>query len=142
MLEIWKLIEGHPDYMISNHGRIFSLERILIDIMGRKRKVGGKFMKHILNNNGYCEVELDKKTKKVHRLLAIHFIPNPLNLPSVDHIDRDKKNNQLNNLRWASHSMNMQNTIVRKNNKLKIKNISFDKNCNRYEFKKIINQMW
>ena len=126
MLEIWKLIEGHPNYMISNHGRIYSL----------KRKI---YLKPALNNHGYYYVNLNKKSIKVHRLMAENFIPNPLNLEMVDHIDRDKKNNQLNNLRWVTPSMNGQNAGKYITNRSGVKNISFDKSKNSYQFKKIIN---
>jgi hypothetical protein len=125
MLEIFKLIEGYPNYAISNFGRVYSLKR-------------NKYLKHMLNNYGYYHVKLNKKSIKIHRLLAIHFIPNALQLPCVDHIDRDKTNNQLNNLRWATFSMNCQNTTVRKTNKLKIKNISYCKTKNGYVFSKSI----
>ena len=139
MLEIWKLIEGHPNYMISNHGRIFSLERTIIKSNGRKQTCGGKYLKHTLNKHtGYYRVDL-KGSIFIHRLMAENFIPNPLNLPCVDHIDRDRTNNQLNNLRWASRSMNGQNTGVPRNNTSGIKNICFHKRDNNYKFNKIIN---
>ena len=96
-------------------------------------------MKPALNGRGYYQVELNKKCIRVHRLLAMHFIPNPLNLYCVDHIDRDRTNNQLNNLRWASRSMNGQNAGKYITNTLGVKNISFDKSNNNYLFKKIIN---
>ena len=57
----------------------------------------------------------------------------------MDHIDQNKINNNLNNLRWVNKSMNGFNRPYQKNNKLKIKNISFDKNRNKYVFSKTIN---
>jgi hypothetical protein len=62
---------------------------------------------------GYLRVTLrkDKQNHKgrIHRLLAIQYIPNPDNLPEVDHIDRNRSNNDLSNLRWATHHENMNN---------------------------------
>jgi hypothetical protein len=133
MLEIWKLIEGHPNYMISNHGRIFSLERIVIDNMGRKRKVGGKYLKTNANDAGYQISNIDNKKFKTHRLIAMNFIPNPLNLEMVDHIDRDRTNNELNNLRWVTRSMNAKNTGMFSNNTSGVKNIHFNKSKNKYQ---------
>lgn len=57
--------------------------------------------------HGYYVVHLIKdedKTFGVHRLIALTFLPNPENKPTVDHIDRNPKNNQISNLRWASYS--------------------------------------
>ena len=67
----------------------------------------------------------DKERYKfyIHRLLAINFIPNPLNRPQVDHIDRNRQNNDLSNLRWVTQAENQANTGVRINNILREKNI-------------------
>ena len=54
----------------------------------------------LIKQSGYIQVYLNGKTYKYHRILAKHFIPNPDNLPEVDHIDRNKVNNSLENLRW------------------------------------------
>lgn len=63
------------------------------------------------NKDGYCKVSLSKRGDKpkqylVHRLVAEAFIPNPDNLPVVDHIDEDKTNNHVSNLRWCTHAQN------------------------------------
>jgi hypothetical protein len=60
-------------------------------------------------NSGYQSVKLDGKTQLVHRLVAERFIENPLNLPVVDHVNHDKLNNSIKNLRWVSTSENILN---------------------------------
>lgn len=71
-----------------------------------------KMMKPQLEQ-GYYWVRLVKDKQKhkgrIHRLLALQYIPNPDNLPEVDHIDRNRSNHDLSNLRWASHRENANN---------------------------------
>ena len=64
-----------------------------------------------LQSRGYHQVELYGKKHLVHRLVAEAFIPNAESKPTVDHIDRDKTNNHISNLRWATYSEQMHNTI-------------------------------
>ena len=110
-------IQGYPNYLIYNDGRVFSKK------MGIFLK-GGKCM-------GYKAVSLRhngiQKTHTVHRLVALHYIPNPHNLPFVDHINRDKLDNHVNNLRWVSPLKNQQNQGKHKNNKSGHKNIHYRK---------------
>ena len=72
-----------------------------------------KILKHSISTHGYKCVHLYKNNKRkifrIHRLLALNFIDNPNNYPFVDHIDRDRQNNNLENLRWASISINCRN---------------------------------
>lgn len=64
----------------------------------------------IWNNGRYMEIRLSKGGKSthftLHRLLAVHFIPNPNNLPFVNHIDENKLNNSINNLEWCTQVYN------------------------------------
>lgn len=108
MQEIWKDIEDYEGlYQVSNFGRIKSLPRNTKNQYSNKR--------HIFNpckdSDGYLVVGLSKnkqpKTLKVHRLVAIAFIPNILNKPQINHIDCDKTNNNVNNLEWVTSSENI-----------------------------------
>ncbi len=60
--------------------------------------------------NGYLSVSLSKenklKQKNIHRLVAEAFLPNPFNLPVINHIDENKKNNMVSNLEWCSCAYN------------------------------------
>jgi hypothetical protein len=87
-------------YQINKKGEVFSL-------------VSNKILKKG-NYKGYAIIGLynaEKIHKKItiHRLLAIQFIPNPDNLPMIDHIDRNKLNNNLDNLRWCNATTNVRN---------------------------------
>ena len=115
-LEVWKPIENYPNYEISSWGNVKSKERHTKAkdnmIIHRKEKL----LKQLIDSKGYLYVRLYNKNGfkniKVHRLVAQTFIPNINNEPTIDHIDRNKKNNKINNLRWASN-------VVQANNKNK-----------------------
>nr|DAG93666.1 MAG TPA: homing endonuclease [Crassvirales sp.] len=95
-MENWKIIEG-TTYRVSNLGRIQNSK--------------GKILSPYKNKFGYLSIDLfvnGKKWKcKVHRLVAITFIPNPNNLPMVNHKDEDKTNNNVTNLEWCDNSYNL-----------------------------------
>ncbi len=82
-----------------------------------------RLMKPTLNSIGYLVIRVNKKTETIHRLLALQFIPNPENLPMIDHIDQNKTNNNLDNLRWCSSATNQQNKNRHKNNTTGYKHI-------------------
>ena len=110
--EIWKPVpqcEGY--YEVSNYGRIRSLDRIVVGKSGRKTPKVGKIMKGTIDSDGYRIVHLrcrgeDYQNVKVHRLVAKVFIPNPMNLPCVNHKDFNRSNNRVDNLEWCTVKYN------------------------------------
>lgn len=111
-LEVWKPIQGYEGlYEVSNMGRVKSLPK-----MCGYRKSKERIIKPFINNYGYKLISLCKNNKQkhfqVHRLVANAFIPNPHNKPQVDHINRNKQDNNCNNLRWVTASENGCNTCL------------------------------
>lgn len=99
-MEEWKDIEGYPNYMVSNLGRVKSLK------FGKE-----KILKSRKNNDGYLYINLckegKKKTHTIHRLVAQAFLPNPNNLPEVNHKDEDKTNNRIENIEYCDRKYNI-----------------------------------
>jgi hypothetical protein len=103
--EVWKPILGYESiYEISNYGRIKCLPK-----NGRETFVKKIFMAKHRCNYWIAELYKDNKRKRfsLHRLVAIAFIPNPDNLPQVNHKDEDKTNNSLDNLELLTHTENI-----------------------------------
>ena len=93
-MEIWKKIEEFENYSISNEGRIRN------DKTGTIRKPQNY-------TNGYFSVRLNRKNLLIHRLVAKAFIENPERKPVVDHINGDRKDNRVENLRWVTTAENL-----------------------------------
>ena len=111
MKEIWKDIEGYEGYyQISNTGKVKSLERMKWNGKGYQ-KVPEKILEGVDNGHGYLRVKLCKDGKVeqplVHVLVATAFLPNPDNLPEVNHKDEDKTNNCVENLEYCSKLYNI-----------------------------------
>ena len=77
-----------------------------------RRRGSAKYFTPFVDNTGYMCVCLNCRKYYLHRILAKHFIPNPDDLPQVDHIDRNPLNNSIENLRWVSASENNRNRTV------------------------------
>ena len=117
--EVWKDIVGYEGfYQISNIGRVRSLDRIIKYRDGRVNHTKGRIIKPFINTTGYKTVllikERSKKHKLIHRLIAEMFIPNPYNKPCIDHINRVRTDNRIQNLRWVTHKENMNNELTKK----------------------------
>lgn len=94
-----KPIQNFPNYFVTKEGQIWS-------------KKNNLFLKPSINSNGYLIVNLYNDeypkgiTKLIHRLVAETYLPNPLNLPMINHKDENKQNNELSNLEWCDSKYN------------------------------------
>lgn len=109
--EIWKPIIGYEDYYeVSNLGRIRAIDRTITDKNGREKKLHGHMMLQQKHRNGYYSVMLTRGGKQkrfsVHRLVGTAFVPNPDNLPEINHKDETRDNNCADNLEWCDRSYN------------------------------------
>ena len=109
----WKTIEGFKDYEVSNIGEVRALPRY-VEVKGKTGNYmatrGGKMLKQTRNPLGYYYVGLCRDGKVyhffVHRLVASAFIPNPRNVPQVNHLDENPSNNRADNLEWCTPKEN------------------------------------
>ena len=122
--EEWRSISGYMNYQVSNVGRIRNIDT-------------GRILKPGTNTTGYLQIWLCKeqiyKFYCVHRLVAQEFIENPENKSCVDHIDLNKQNNNITNLRWASRSENDRNIKkIRNTCSSKFKGVSYHEPSQKY----------
>ena len=111
MIEEWKQVAGYEgQYMVSNKGRVKSLERTRVGKCGCIYQVKERILKQYKDNRQYLYVDLCKNAKtkryKVHRLVAETFLPNKEGLPCVNHKDETRTNNCIDNLEWCSFKYN------------------------------------
>ena len=110
-------IKDFPSYYIDEYGYIYSGE------------IGGSTR---IDTKGYEIIDLNKDgkryTKRVHRLVAEAFLPNPLNLPVVNHIDSNRLNNCVDNLEWVSYTDNNRHAVIHGNHNMSKRVIQIEDN--------------
>lgn len=123
MEQQFRIIKDFENYSVSNFGNV------------RNDKTG-RILKPIINSNRYYAVNLCNegkiKFKKIHILVAKAFIDNPTNKKCVDHIDNNRLNNNIDNLRFASYGENNMNSKIRSDNTSNYKGVTFNKNSKKW----------
>lgn len=97
-MKIWKTISDHPNYEVSNYGEI-------------RNKKTGRILKQYTNERGYLILQIDRKSERVHRLVANAFCKNKFDDSDVNHIDGNKKNNSASNLEFCTRSENIRHAF-------------------------------
>jgi len=99
---IWKVIPSHPKYMVSDFGLIRNITT-------------GRFLKYNIAPSGYFQVSLHNSNKQynttVHKVVAESFIGTHEKGMQIDHVDRNRQNNNLDNLRYVTHRDNHHNRV-------------------------------
>lgn len=125
-MENWAKIEGFDGYEVSDLGRFRNL---------------GKPLAPVLYDNGYLYVKLTEgKRKRLHRLVAFYFVPNPFNLPDVNHLDLDPTNCAASNLEWCNARENKTHGLKKRKADKGLTGASFDKGRNKWRSQTYINK--
>ena len=123
--ECWRSIDGYMNYQVSNVGRVRNVST-------------GKILKQVFDKDGYYFLNLYKdgvaKNHRVHKLVAHEFIPQPDTNTQlvVDHIDRNKLNNQITNLRWVTQQQNNMNSTIRAGTSSQYKGVAYHKTKSKW----------
>jgi hypothetical protein len=131
--EIWAVVKSHPLFEVSDMGNVRWSCKNGVHV---PEFMMGSYL-HVKLRRG-CWSRYNKNSRElsddvaVHRLVGIAFLPNPDKKPIIDHIDLNKTNNCLTNLRWVTHAENMRNKALNVNNKTGYKGVSFDRRTNKY----------
>lgn len=119
--EMWKEIEGYPNYMINNLGKVLSKGRTVLRSDGFIQTREPLILKSRYNRTGYLSVVLinngNKKSKSIHRLVCQAFLFNPGNKPMTNHKNGIKADNYVENLEWVTAKENVHHAV--KNNLIK-----------------------
>jgi hypothetical protein len=109
-------VKNYPNYLIYNDGRVYSKKRKIF-LKQFRRNIDNYLCVYLCMNGKY-------KNYNIHRLVGEHYLPLVEGKDMIDHIDRNKTNNNVSNLRWCNHSENGRNIGFQRNNKLKHKHIT------------------
>lgn len=106
--EQWKDIPGYEGrYQASTFGRIKSLARIIKTGAVPVFHLKSRILRPAASRQGYLHLPLEGKDHRIHRLVALTWLPNPANKEQVNHIDGKKANNHVSNLEWTTRAENM-----------------------------------
>jgi hypothetical protein len=123
-VEVFRSVDSYENYAVSSFGRV-------------KNTKTGRILKTGDNGRGYLTVNLCedgvKKTHRIHRLVANAFINNPNDKEQVDHIDNNRTNNYISNLRFATIKENSRNSSIRLDNTSGHKGVCFDKKAKKWK---------
>jgi hypothetical protein len=122
--ECWRSIDGYTNYQVSNIGRVRNVST-------------GRILKPVVDTVGYYRVRLYEggitKKIRIHRLVANEFLEASHEIKMVDHIDRNRLNNYVTNLRYVTVQQNQMNRTKRSNTSSKYKGVIFKKQCNKWQ---------
>ena len=130
-------------YEINRDGVIIRIERECINSLGHVAKLNKHVMKTKLDKrSGYPVVKITKQngkdgTQYVHRLVALTFIPNPLNKPFVNHKDGNRNNYSIQNLEWVTARENYLHAVINSFIKMPFESVSLLDNCSGKRYKSI-----